>query len=1139
MSSNQQEVEKLSHEEHILKLPDTYIGSNEKTTENIWVFDEEQNKMVKRNITYVPGEYKIYDEILVNAVDQQIRLKEKSKNNPEIQLVKNIKVDICKEEGRITVFNDGDGIPIEIHTKEKIWIPELIFGHLLTSSNYSETKKIKHVGGKNGYGAKLTNIFSSEFTIETVCSYAKKKYIQTFQNNMSIKGKPKITTNKSKPYTKISFIPDHGRFGCKELEDDLILVLKKRVYDIAAFTDSSINVYLNGKKIDIKNFEKYVDLYIGGKDASKRAYEYVNDRWEVGAALNPYLNFEQVSMVNGINTLQGGKHVDYIINNICKRLAEYIKKKKKIDIKLSYIKENVILFLKCSIDNPAFNSQTKEYLTTNASNFGSKCELSNKFIETLAKSGILDKALELYEAKENKDMKKIDGKKNSKITGIPKLDDANWAGTKKSNQCTLILTEGDSAKAMAIAGLGVIGRDKYGVFPLRGKLLNVKDKSNGIKKKILENAEIKNLIRILGLQMDKKYVDTNSLRYGRVCILTDQDEDGSHIKGLVFNLFETLWPSLFSLRGFLTTILTPVIKATKGKLSVSFYCLSDYEKWKSKNNEGKGWGIKYYKGLGTSNSKEAKEYFKNFNLVTYLAEKEADIKSINLAFSQDENSADIRKEWLSGYDKSVTLDYNSKEVSIQDFINKDLIHFSSSDNNRSIPNVIDGLKKSQRKVLFSAFKRNLKKEIRVAQFAGYISEHASYHHGEASLQGTIVNMAQDYVGSNNINLLMPNGQFGTRLKGGKDAAQPRYIHTCLSEITNKIFNKVDEALLDYINDDGFIVEPEFYIPIIPMILVNGCQGIGTGWSTKIPCYNPVDIVENINNLIEGKPMKDLVPWYRGFTGEIIPHDNGYISKGKYKILGDKVIITELPIGSWTDTYKEFLETILVDTNNKTKKNPYIRSYKTYCTESEVEFELTFLREKLDKLRDDKSYPINKLESVLKLTSKLSTNNMVLHDREGKLQKFETPNDIIKYHFNIRNEYYVKRKEHLLNVYNKEISILEMKVRFINDFISKKIEISNKKKLEIIEQLKTLNYKTMKELDPSINESDDNGFDYLLRMQIYNLTKEKIDEFNETLNNNKSKYDKLESKTSYVLWKDDLKDTEFISKKKKLIIKKNK
>ena len=1126
------EVEKLSHEEHILKLPDTYIGSNEKATDNIWVFDNEQNKMVKKNITYVPGEYKIYDEILVNAVDQHIRLKEKFKSDNTINLVRNIKVNIDKKEGRITVFNDGDGIPVEIHSKENIWVPELIFGHLLTSSNYSTTKKIKHVGGKNGYGAKLTNIFSEEFLLETVCSKNKKKYTQVFRKNMTIKEKPKITSCKNKPYTKISFIPDHKRFNSTKLEDDLILVLEKRVYDIAAFTDSSINVYLNDKKIEVKNFEKYIDLYIGNKEISKRSYEFVSDRWEVGAALNPHLSFEQISMVNGINTLQGGKHVDYVCNNICKRLAEFIKKKKKIDIKLSYIKENIILFIKCSIDNPAFNSQTKEYMTTNVSNFGSKCELSNKFIEKLANSGILDKAIELYAAKENKDLKKIDGKKNSRITGIPKLDDANWAGTKKSNQCTLILTEGDSAKTMAISGIGVIGRDKYGVFPLRGKLLNVKEKNNGTNKKIADNTEIKNLIKILGLQFGKEYKDTNSLRYGRICILTDQDEDGSHIKGLVFNLFETLWPSLFRIRGFLTTILTPVIKVSKGKNNVSFYCLSDYDKWKDKNSNGKGWNIKYYKGLGTSSNKEAKEYFKNFNLVTYLAEQETDINAINLAFSQDKNSSNVRKEWLSTYNKSLTLDYNSKEISIKDFINLDLIHFSSSDNVRSIPNVVDGLKKSQRKVLFCAFKRNLKKEIRVAQFAGYISEHASYHHGEASLQGTIINMAQDFVGSNNINLLMPNGQFGTRILGGKDAAQPRYIHTCLNDITSKLFNKLDEPLLNYINDDGYIVEPDYYVPIIPMILVNGCQGIGTGWSTKIPCYNPKDIVENINNIINDKPLKDLIPWYKGFTGSIIPYENGFITKGKYEIKGDKVIITELPIGTWTDDYKEFLESILVDTANKTKKTLYIRSYQSYCTDSEIKFELSFIREKLDKLRDDKTYPINKLETVLKLSTKLSTNNMVLHNKEGKLEKFESPNDIIKYHYNIRSEYYSKRRKYLLNLYQKDITILEMKINFINDFINKKIEISNKKKSEIIEQLIKHDYKTISDLDPDSKESNENGFDYLLKMPIYNLTKEKIDEFNKALSEYKKKYKNMHLKTNSQIWCEDLKESNFIIEKKK-------
>ena len=1128
----QSEVEKLTHEEHILKLPDTYIGSVEKTNDNMWIYDE--NSMVKKNLNYIPGEYKIYDEIIVNAIDQHIRLKEKSKKDKNINLVKNIKVTIDEELNKITVYNDGDGIPIEIHPKEKIWTPELIFGHLLTSSNYNQKNKVKHVGGKNGYGAKLTNIFSKEFTIETIDAKNCKKYVQTFRDNMKIKDKPKITKNSSKPYTKISFIPDHSRFGCTKLNKDMIILMKKRVYDVAAFTDNSVNVYLNGNRIETKSFEKYIDLYIGSKSDSKRAFEIVNDRWEIGAALSPSLSFEQISMVNGINTSQGGKHVDYITNSLCKKLAEYIKKKRKIDIKTSYIKDNIIVFIKSTIDNPSFNSQIKEYLTTNMSNFGSKCEISDKFIDSLAKSGILEKAIELNSAKQDKDLKKTDGKKQSRIVGIPKLDDANWAGTKKSSECTLILTEGDSAKAMALAGLGVVGRDKYGVFPLRGKLLNVRDKNKEIKKKILQNTEINNLKKILGLQTGRDYIDTKETRYGRVCVLTDQDEDGSHIKGLVFNLFETLWPSLYRLPGFLTTILTPVIKASKGKNVNQFYCLSDYKKWKENNNT-KGYQIKYYKGLGTSTSKEAKEYFKNFNLVNYTTNDEKDKESLYLAFGQDDNCSDMRKDWLNKYNSSVTLDYNSNNVSISDFVNKDLIHFSSSDNIRSLPHVIDGLKKSQRKVLFSAFKRNLKNEIRVAQFAGYVSEHSAYHHGEASLQGTIINLAQDFVGSNNINLFKPIGQFGTRIKGGKDSAQPRYIHTCLSDCAYKIFNKLDEPLLDYINDDGLLVEPEHYIPLLPMILVNGSQGIGTGWSTKIPCYNPKDIVYNIKCLMENKEMKEMIPWYKNFKGTINKLDkHTFLSKGKYTIMNEKVVITELPIGTWTDSYKEYLDSIILDSSNKTNKKCYLRSYKTYCTDVDVKFELNFIKELFVELKNN----IDKLESILKITSKISNSNMVVFNNEGKITKFDCPNDIISYHFKTRIRYYQKRKSYLTKLFNKDINLLELKIRFIMDFINNDIKIIKMKKSMIIKQLQDRKYPSQAEIDNNSDNSDPN-YDYLLKMPIYNLSLEKIEEFEKQLNSNKEKLENLNSKTYQELWMDDLNTMEEFSTKiiikKKLII----
>ena len=309
----------------------------------------------------------------------------------------------------------------------------MIFGHLLTSSNYDKEKKIKHVGGRNGYGAKLTNIFSTEFTIETVCNKVGKNTFKFLKIICMINQNLKLLPVKVNLILKFLFIPDHKRFKCDKLGSDLILLMKKRVYDIAACTHASISVWLNGSKIETKSFEKYMDLYIGSKSETKRAFEVVNDKWEVGAALNPKLTFEHISIVNGINTSQGGKHVDYVSNNITKKLSEYIKKKKKIDVKPSYIKDNIILFINSKIDDPAFNSQIKECLTTNVSKFGSKCELSDKFIDSLAKSGILEKAIELKSAKENKDLKKTDGKKKNRITGIPKIRD-NWAGTRKSKE---------------------------------------------------------------------------------------------------------------------------------------------------------------------------------------------------------------------------------------------------------------------------------------------------------------------------------------------------------------------------------------------------------------------------------------------------------------------------------------------------------------------------------------------------------------------------------------------------------------------------------------------------------------------------------------------------------------------------------
>ena len=468
--------------------------------------------------------------------------------------------------------------------------------------------------------------------------------------------------------------------------------------------------------------------------------------------------FKQVSFVNSINTTRGGTHVDYICSQITTAIIAQIKKKHKdLKIKAYQIKNHLKLFINSKIINPAFDSQTKETLTTKVENFGSTCQLSNQFISKILSSGVLDAIILQAEARLQANMaKKLKGKKQNRLLGIPKLEDANWAGTNKASKCLLILTEGDSAKALAMAGIEIRGRNQFGVFPLKGKLLNVRDA--GVKQ-IMKNQEIQNIIKILGLKVGHKNQEKESLRYGCVMIMADQDHDGSHIKGLIMNFFHHFWPNLFRTRGFIREFVTPIIKVTRKSKTETFFTIQDYQKWVAKIGPKKiaKWKVKYYKGLGTSTNKEAREYFSHIrdHLIRFQYLNEKDDECIKLAFSKD--YIKNRKEWLAEYDPKVSIDHNDKVLSHQDFINKELIQFSIADNIRSIPSIIDGLKPGQRKILFSCFKRRLKQEIKVAQLAGYVSEHSAYHHGEMSLCSTIVNMAQTYVGTNNINYLEPIG----------------------------------------------------------------------------------------------------------------------------------------------------------------------------------------------------------------------------------------------------------------------------------------------------------------------------------------------------------------------------------------------
>jgi len=434
--------------QHILDNPDTYIGSVENVDSFMWILKDSGDKIVEKNINYVPALFKLFDEGIVNCRDHVIRMQQALTDNiPNTIPVSYIDISI-QEDGTITMVNDGNGIDIAQHPEYNIWIPELIFGHLRTSTNYDKTEK-KIVGGKNGFGFKLVLIWSTYGYIETVDHVRGLKYTQEFKNNLDEIGKPSITKCKSKPYTKIVFKPDYARLGlgASNLTPDTIALLRKRVFDVAAITDKSIKVKYNSIPIPVKNFQQYVDMYIGEKDDVKRVYEEAGPRWEYAVALSPTHEFIQVSFVNGIHTAKGGKHVEYILNQITRKLVAYIEKKKKVIVNANSIKEQLILFLRCDIENPSFDSQTKDFMNTPSAKFGSTSSVSDKFIDKLAKMGVMDAACALTEVKENKAAKKTDGAKTKSIRGIPKLIDANWAGTEKSAQCIIIFCEGDSAKA--------------------------------------------------------------------------------------------------------------------------------------------------------------------------------------------------------------------------------------------------------------------------------------------------------------------------------------------------------------------------------------------------------------------------------------------------------------------------------------------------------------------------------------------------------------------------------------------------------------------------------------------------------------------------------------------------------------------
>ncbi len=1069
-------VQKLTHIEHILKRPDSYVGPVDLNVEPYWVLNSNKSQFEKKNLKYSPALLKIFDEILVNAIDR---------NSMHPKNVTTISVDIDKESGAVTIENNGPlgGIGVRMHEKEGLWNPELTFGHLLTSTNYDDSKK-RVVGGRNGYGAKLTNIYSSDFSIVIKDHENKQTYTQKWSKNMTVCEPPKIKKHSGATSSvSVTFVPDWRRFGLSKMENAIYKIFQKRVWDANICTTPNCKVKFNGDVLPKQNLDTYAKMHEGVENVTS----VTGDRWSV--CIGPSENgLEQVSFVNGICTTKGGTHVDHVASLVASGVIEEMAK--KIKLKPQQVKNTFNIFVKATLENPSFSSQVKSECTLKVQDFGSKFEMPKTFVKNVLKTGISDELTALSKFKEMKELAKTDGgARKSKITGIPKLDDANKAGTAQSKKCTLIVTEGDSAKTLAVAGLSVVGRDHYGVFPLRGKCKNVRDASVA---QLTGNQEFNDLKKILGLQQGKEYNDVSELRYGRLMIMTDADNDGSHIKGLILNMIDYFWPSLLKL-GFVVSMVTPIIKATRGNQIKSFYTDSKFRTWYG--NGQPGWHIKYYKGLGTSTSKEAREYFKQIEDLTVKFDTDVmSDKSITLAF--DKKKADDRKIWLlestAKDPKELEVPYGSvKQLNITDFVHKDLVNFSLADLKRSIAHVCDGLKPSQRKVMYSCFQKNLTAEMKVAQLAAFVAEKSAYHHGEVSLADTIVKLANDYMGSNNINLLEPCGQFGTRLMGGKDASQTRYIFTRLTSEARKLFDPKDDAILNYLDDDGRSIEPDFYMPTLPMILVNGSEGIGTGFSCYVPPFNPKDIRDNITNVLNGKSIQKMKPWFRGFKGKIMEQDDdSWVTQGVWSSIGRTVKVTELPPGRWTQDYKEHLDTLI--------EKKIISGFTNNSTTENVDFLIQDYNGK-DAVKD------------LKLQKTLRTSNMHLFHPTKGIHKYQSPELILKDFIELRYEYYKKRKEHLIKVLEAKAQMCDYKSRFVSMVINGDIIVFRRKKQELENQLSGL--------FPQIGGT----YDYLLNIRTVQYTDKSVRELLNESEQAKRDLEIMKSTTAMNMWKNDIKN----------------
>ena len=708
------------------------------------------------------------------------------------------------------------------------------------------------------------------------------------------------------------------------------------IFSVVSYEDGNEDGYIGEKEEEVFDYrnDRYFTLY-PKLEANSCQLEYKGSKVYLFDTPN---NAITESFVNGGCTSVGGVHVNIwrqliyrTLHNISmKRFPDKLISKKTNKIKSPTDKgleklygPHISMILSCILIEPGFSSQAKE--------------------ELIGPVPVIPKSLELakpeYKTKDNKDSNGFDNwrifqeienaldakakrkegnKRRTEFVDIKDAEDAEWAGTKKSDQCALIVCEGLSGKTTATKGAFMINPKAYGIYPLKGKVANLYHHP-----KAHQNI-IDDIKKLLGYAPGKS---RNQLRYNRMFIMTDADPDGIHIRLLIVLMILQSMPDLAKEPGFVEAFVFPIIILSKRGQKLAFYTTQEYEQWAQDNENGRGWTARYFKGLGTCTEEDIKYIFNNPKIVGYVFDEDAET-ALKIAFAkgkgdEDRNMEDERKVWLRQYNPKELFFYPNL-LNISTSVIKELPIYSIYHTQRSIPMLMDGLTLGQRKVVHIVRKKNYTTSVKVSDLSGVVSGSCAYHHSGLTLEDIIIRMNYTFAGSNNLPLLKREGEFGSRAGKGTDAVSSgRYPYCRASPILKVLFTDEDDSILEWRRDGGEQIEPTYFYSIIALILANRQEGIGTGYNCNIPCYNPRELLRRHRLFCEGVKretsvsrnisilnptvLSPLLPWARYYKGTITLENGKVIDRGVFERHGGQIHVTEVPLSLSYDDYQHKLK----------------------------------------------------------------------------------------------------------------------------------------------------------------------------------------------------------------------------------------